>query len=75
VSFAAITLGRGQRRVIPKVGTYFVIDSVRKLLDTLSYISMSRVGFEPDIFGFDMVTPYGRCDRLTYTSSSCCQGR
>jgi hypothetical protein len=37
VSFAAITLRRGQQRVIPKVNVYFVNDSVRKLLDTLSY--------------------------------------
>jgi hypothetical protein len=38
VSFGAITLWRGQQRVIPKVSGYFVIDSVRKLLDTTSYI-------------------------------------
>jgi hypothetical protein len=38
VSFAAITL----RRVIPKVSVYFVIDSVRKLLDTPSYNGESK---------------------------------
>jgi hypothetical protein len=38
VNFAAITLWRGQQRVIPKVGVYFIIDSVRKLLNTPSYI-------------------------------------
>jgi hypothetical protein len=27
-------LGRGQQRIIPKVGAYFVINSVRKRLDT-----------------------------------------
>jgi hypothetical protein len=37
VSFAAITL-RVASRVF--VVVYFVIDSVRKLLDTLSYIEM-----------------------------------
>jgi hypothetical protein len=37
VSFAAITFWRGQQRVIPKVSVYFVIDLVRKLLDTPSY--------------------------------------
>jgi hypothetical protein len=33
-SFVAITLWRGQQRVLPKVNVYFVIGSVRKLLDT-----------------------------------------
>jgi hypothetical protein len=36
VSFAAITLFVTSQRVIPKVSVYFVIDSVRKLLDTPS---------------------------------------
>jgi hypothetical protein len=36
--FWAITLWRGQQRVIPKVSVYFVIDSVRKRLDTPSYL-------------------------------------
>jgi hypothetical protein len=38
VSFFAITLSVASQRVIPKVSVYFVIDSVRKLLDTDSYI-------------------------------------
>jgi hypothetical protein len=37
VSFAAIILYVASQRVIPKVSVYFVIDSVRKLLDTPSY--------------------------------------
>jgi hypothetical protein len=37
VSFAAITLSVASQRVIPNVSIYFVIDSVRKLLDTPSY--------------------------------------
>jgi hypothetical protein len=37
VSFAAITLCVASQRVIPKVSVYFVIDSVRKLLDTPLY--------------------------------------
>jgi hypothetical protein len=37
VSFAAITLCFAPQRVIPKVSVYFVIDWVRKLLDTQSY--------------------------------------
>jgi len=35
VSFAAIILCVASRRVFIVVGVYFVIDSVRKLLDTL----------------------------------------
>jgi hypothetical protein len=37
VSFAAITLCVAFQRVFIVVSVYFVIDSVRKLLDTLSY--------------------------------------
>jgi hypothetical protein len=36
VSFDATTLCVASQRVIPKVSVYFVIDSVRKLLDTSS---------------------------------------
>jgi hypothetical protein len=43
MSFAAITLYVASQRVIPKVNIYFVIDSVRKLLDTHSY--MRRILF------------------------------
>jgi hypothetical protein len=42
VSFATITLWRGQQQVIPKVSMYFVIDSVWKLLDTPSYMAVSQ---------------------------------
>jgi hypothetical protein len=38
VSFAAITLCVASQRVFVVVSVYFVIDSVRKLLDTPSYI-------------------------------------
>jgi hypothetical protein len=37
VSFAAITLCVAFQRTVPKVSVYFVIDLVRKLLDTPSY--------------------------------------
>jgi hypothetical protein len=37
VSFAAITLCAASQRVFIVLSVYFVIDSVRKLLDTLSY--------------------------------------
>jgi hypothetical protein len=40
VSFAAITLCAASRRVF--IAVYFVIVSVRKLLDTPSYISQMR---------------------------------
>jgi hypothetical protein len=39
VSFAAINLCVASQRVFIVVSVYFVIDSVRKLLDTFSYIS------------------------------------
>jgi hypothetical protein len=39
VSFAVITLCVASQRVIPKVSVYFVTGSVRKLLDTPSYVS------------------------------------
>jgi hypothetical protein len=44
VSFAAITLCVASQRVFIVVSVYFVIDSVRKLLDTPSYASLpSRI--------------------------------
>jgi hypothetical protein len=46
VSFAAVTLCVASQRVFIGVSVYFVIDSVRKLLDTLSYFdrtSLSRI--------------------------------
>jgi hypothetical protein len=38
VSFAAITLCVASQRVFIVVRVYFVVDSIRKLLDTPSYI-------------------------------------
>jgi hypothetical protein len=38
VSFAAITVCVASQRVFIVVSVYFVIDSVRKLLDTPSYM-------------------------------------
>jgi hypothetical protein len=43
VSFATITLCVASQRVIPKASVYFVIDSVRKLSDTLSYDEVTNV--------------------------------
>jgi hypothetical protein len=43
VSFAAITLCVASQRVFIFVIVYFVIGSVRKLLDTPSYIDLYRV--------------------------------
>jgi len=40
VSFAAITLCIASQWMIPKVSVYFVIDSIRKLLDTPSYFNV-----------------------------------
>jgi hypothetical protein len=39
VSFGAITLCIASQRVIPKISVYFVIDSIRKLLDIPSFNS------------------------------------
>jgi hypothetical protein len=43
VSFAAITLCVASQRVFVVVVVYFVIDSVRKVLDTPSYGSPSQM--------------------------------
>jgi hypothetical protein len=40
VSFTTITLRVASQLVIPKVSVYFFIDSVRKLLDTPSYLML-----------------------------------
>jgi hypothetical protein len=42
VSFAAITLCVASQRLFVVVSVYFVIDSVRKLLDTLSEICSAK---------------------------------
>jgi len=39
VSFAAITLYVASQRVFIVISVYFVIDSVRKVLDTPSYVA------------------------------------
>jgi uncharacterized membrane protein len=50
VSFAAITLCVASQRVfIIIVLVYFVIDSVRKVLDTPSYSVLTRFETRPDI--------------------------
>jgi hypothetical protein len=43
VSFAAIALCVASQRVFIVVSVYFVSDSVRKLLDTLSYTVSSTI--------------------------------
>jgi hypothetical protein len=43
VSFASITLCVASQRVFIVVVVYFVIDSVRKVLDTPSYIGVKTV--------------------------------
>jgi len=43
VSFAAITLRVASERVFIVVSVHFVIDSVRKLLDTTSYAKKMAV--------------------------------
>jgi hypothetical protein len=42
VSFAAIIVSVASQRVIPKVRVYFVMDSVRKLLNISSYVCIWR---------------------------------
>jgi hypothetical protein len=47
VSFAAITLRVASQWIIPKLSVCFVVDSIRKLLDTPSYIPAPRTALEP----------------------------
>jgi len=49
MSFASITFCIASQRVIPKVRMYFVIDSVRELLDTPSYEVRSNLGSSVNI--------------------------
>jgi len=44
VSFAAITLCVAFQRIFIVVNVYFLIDSVRKLLDTPTYVNKGRGG-------------------------------
>jgi hypothetical protein len=55
VSFAALILCVDSQRVRPKVSVYFVIDSVRKLLDTPSYISTCACVAQPLIIAIGEV--------------------
>jgi hypothetical protein len=64
VSFAAVTLFVASQRVFIVVAVHFVIDSVRKLLDTVSYIPPGQLcnltrnpGRTSE--GQDWVTEYG----------------
>jgi len=50
VSFAVITLCVASQGVFVVVFIYFIIDSVRKLLDTLSYTSSAREQRTVEIF-------------------------
>jgi hypothetical protein len=50
MSFAAVTLYVASQLVIPNVDVYFVIDSVRKLLDTPSYIQVRHRSVERLMF-------------------------
>jgi uncharacterized protein YoxC len=51
VSFAAITLCVAIRRVFIVVSVYFVINSVRKLLDTPWYIKDTSSHIDQDVEG------------------------
>jgi hypothetical protein len=53
VSFAAITFYLASQRVFIVV-VYFVIDSIRKLLDTLSYIKIGLKGIGCEGLGLDL---------------------
>jgi hypothetical protein len=80
VSFAAITVCVASQRVIPKASIYFVIDSVRKLLDTLSYTAEERVPcrFKALIFVYNLLLKINIFVRkLTFLlfRSAMCRGR
>jgi len=49
VSFTAVTLFVASQRVFIVVSTYFVIDSIRKLLETPSYTSFDENLFSSQI--------------------------
>jgi len=59
VSFAAITLLFASQRVFVVVSVYFVIDSVRKLLDTPSYLSHCAI-YIPEKISLHMWHPERR---------------
>jgi hypothetical protein len=62
VSCAAITLCVASQRVIPKVNVYFVIDSVRKLLDTPMYVCMYVCMYVRVILSCGVLCCYGLSD-------------
>jgi hypothetical protein len=59
VSFAAITLCVASQRVFIVVVVYFVIDSVRKLLDTPSYFHLKNTGMK-GISNLETQSPFSR---------------
>jgi acyl-CoA reductase-like NAD-dependent aldehyde dehydrogenase len=64
VSFVAINLCVAPQRVIVAASVYFVIDSVRKLLDAPSYSSFIRPGDDMNMnqgnFNFRLVNMHKR---------------
>jgi hypothetical protein len=52
VSVTAITLCVASQQVFVVVVVYFVIDSVRKLLDTPSYVALIATVFIPNVFRY-----------------------
>jgi len=65
MSFAAITLCVASQRVFIVISVYSVIDSVRKLLDTLSYITCLLAGTT-----LHTVTPQTFCSLSNLSHSS-----
>jgi hypothetical protein len=61
VSFAAITLCVASLRIIPKVSIYFVIDSVRKLSDTPSYIGVNGLTYLAGVQQFIVICTIKLC--------------
>jgi hypothetical protein len=52
VSFAAVTLYVASQRVFIVVSIYFVVDSVRKLMDTSSYFRVCTKGLYQDHYDY-----------------------
>jgi hypothetical protein len=66
VSFAAITLYVASRRVFIFVSVYFVIDSVRKLLDPPSYLDSAYFSAYPEQLEFLSVKDLFRLEISPY---------
>jgi hypothetical protein len=60
MSFAAITLCVASQRVFIVVSVYFLIDSVRKRLDTPSYLKTQRLKFTKMKFNVMVGKPEGK---------------